>query len=194
MQVVDDDGDEVEELIVSDDGKDENGECAALDARCEEEEADEEENGSGPASCGGRASPAPKSTGAPAALSALPVPGAVGSGEAVSPPPALSAEPGAGPGVTRVQLRFPSGVVLQRRFRLHDATAALHALIRERMDAEDGGAAVAGSGFRVLVLHPRREVDLTGDPTATIASVQLSNAHCIVERTHQHPPYQQFRA
>jgi hypothetical protein len=105
------------------------------------------------------------------------------------PPPASSLpplsssvllpEPPAGPGVSRVQLRFPCGGLVQRRVRLDDTPIHLHEFIEQRWKELQ----CTGKEFRVVALHPRRELNLLrfSSPTHTIASLSLASAHLIVE-------------
>ena len=109
--------------------------------------------------------------------------------------PLPSPEPAAGVGVTRLQLRFPSGAVLQRRFRLQDDAAQLLAVIRQqwreqesRTPAKAGQQRVSGSdaaAFRVLCLHPRLSIDLLQHSADSIAALQLSNASLLVQPPHE---------
>ena len=116
-----------------------------------------------------------------------PPPSAVPSALLLPSPP--SSEPAAGPGVTRLQLRFPSGAVLQRRFRLLDSAAALHDIIQARWKEEEERMRGQGkegqpgrvSTFHVLSLHPRRCIDLLQHAHDSLASLQLTNASLIVQ-------------
>ena len=116
-----------------------------------------------------------------------------------SPPAAvaavLPAEPAFGPGVTRVQLRFPSASsgsgqrgsgLLQRRLRLDDSPAVLHRFIAQHWaQLQDVAAGIRHApGFRVVALHPRRELNLLQAAAAagcSIASLGLAAAHLVVE-------------
>ena len=94
-----------------------------------------------------------------------------------------SSEPPSGPGVVRIQLRLPGGSTVQRRFTAASTASTLRSFIAHSLQTVTGSAGGGRSerDFRVLSLHPRREVELRSEWQSTLQSLDVGNATLIVE-------------